>query len=183
MVNRGEGVAVEEEDPPEAESQAERSQEDQSGRDQLKEVADKIRDKEDALFMKKYQDLEGAELIAMGYVTHVVEIMEGFVLKLRTITEDEDLEISKEAYDLVGNAHFVSESLSKMILARAIVEVNGVPFGTDVKDRFKRIGKFAKALKLDAYEEYRMLNKALSIKLKGHSGNLLERLLIGRDSV
>lgn len=183
MVNKGEGGVGLQEPPVQSGPDDDPQQEDQTGRDKLKEVADQIREKEDALFMAKYEDLDGAQLVATGYVTHVVEIMEGFVLKLRTVTEDEDLEISTEAYDLVGNAHFINESISKMVLARAIVEVNGIPFGTDVPDRFKRVGKFGKILKLAAFDEWRMLNKALSIKIKGHSGNSLERLLIGRDSV
>ncbi len=183
MVNRGEGATVQEMEPELEQVLETAGQGKGKPEEVIDEVAKQLREKEDALFMESYQDLKGEELIAMGYVSHEVEIMEGLKVKIRTVTEEEDLAVSKEAYELVGNAHFVSESISRMVLARALVTINGVEFGTDVEDRFKKIGKFGKAIKLSIFEEWRKMNKALTIKIKGYSGNSLEHLLIGRDSI
>ena len=74
----------------------------------------------------------------------------------------------------------ISETISRRILSHCIVSINGVEFGSDTKDRFEKIGKMDKAVKLKLYEELLDLNKAVAILVTGSSGNSLERLLTGR---
>lgn len=174
MVNKGEspvGVA-EPEDPPVEEEQGDDGA-------PLKQAMDEIKKKEDDLFMAEYQDVKPEELIATGSVSHTVSFL-GMEIVLRTITEDEDLAVSKQIYGTEGTAHFISESISRRILSHCIVSINGVEFGSDPEDRFKKIGKMGKAIKLKLYEELLDLNKAVAILVTGSSGNSLERLLTGR---
>lgn len=176
MVNKGEppvGVA-EPEDPPVEEEQ---------GDDPLKQAVEDVQKKADEEFMSRYDDVKAAELIARGYVTHEVELVGSMKVVLRTMTEEEDMEISRKIYGTEGTSHYVNEMISRYTLSTAIVSINGVPYGQDDDDRYKRLGKMAKAIKLQLYQDWLDLNKATGILVTGSSGNSLERLLTGRGSL
>lgn len=147
---------------------------------EVQEELEKVRAIEDKAFMSRYEDVEKEQLIVSGYVTHEAEIMEGFKVTIRTLKEQEDLDVSQALMDVQGTQHFVAETISRHILARSVVAINGAPFGKSVDDRFEKIGDWAKAIKLSVYQELLELNKAVGIMIKGHSGNSLEPLLIGR---
>lgn len=147
-----------------------------------KDPTEKFREELDKEFMKPYADVD-LSMIVSGYVTHTVEVIPNFKVELRTLREEEDLEVSKIVSDkfaeFKGTAHYVNENTSRYILARAIIKINGNDFGSDNNDRFEKIGKFAKVIKVALWEEWENLNRAVTIMMRGHSGNSLERRLIG----
>jgi hypothetical protein len=163
-----------EKDPPEAEAPRDPSDAlDRMDRDQEQEEAD-------LKFLEEYENLEVTQLVMEGYVEHKVAIIDEFVITIRTVTEDEDSEIMKRLEDLKGSQPYLSEQISRHTLAFGVVSVNGATFGEDADDRYTRIGKWAKPIKLAVWEEWLKLNKAVAMKIRGgKSGNSLERLLIG----
>jgi len=163
-------------EPPVAEPPEEEKME---GMKEVQEKMDEIRKKQDEEFMEKY-NIKGEELITSGYVTYTAKILDGFEVTLRTLKEQEDLNVSKSMLDTQGTQHFIVETISRHVLSYAVVAINGVPFGKSEDERFEKIGEWAKAIKLSVYQEHLDLNKAVGILIKGHSGNSLEPLLIGR---
>lgn len=170
-------VAVAE--PPSQETAREGTR-DKSDMEKTQEQIEELRKKKDEIFMSRYEDIEREQLIVSGYITHTEKIMDGFEVTIRTLKEQEDLDISQEMLDTQGTQHFITETISRHVLARSVVAINGTPFGSDVDERFEKIGEWAKAIKLSVYQEVLDLNKAVGIIIKGHSGNSLEPLLIGR---
>ena len=139
--------------------------------------------KADDAFMEDYQDIELSELLANGYVRHTIEIAEGLKVILRTLTEDDDLDISKKMEDSSGTQHYVGEMISRHTLAKSIVAMNDRPFAGDEQEAFEKIGKMGKVVKLAIYEEFQNLGRAVTMLIKGKSGNSLERRLIGPASL
>lgn len=149
----------------------------------IQKEIDEAQKKADDAFMEKYQDIELSELLASGYVRHTIEIAEGLKVVLRTLTEDDDLDISKKMEDSPGTQHYVSEMVSRHTLAKSIVAMNDRPFANDEEEAFEKIGKMAKVVKLAIYEEFQGLGRAVTMLIKGKSGNSLERRLIGPASI
>ncbi len=139
---------------------------------------------EDKKFLEDYKDLDLMQLIMQGYVEHDVTIIKGMKVRLRTITEDEDAEISKGLEGLKGSQLWLSEQISRKNLSYGVTAVNGAVFGEDNEDRFARIGKWGKPIKLAIWEEWQKLNKAVGMMIKGgRSGNSLVHRLIGQDLI
>jgi len=136
---------------------------------------------EDQEFLEDYKDLDLMRLVTEGFVTHEAEIFKDFRVELRTLTEDEDQEVLKYMQDLTGSNWYVSDMSARYTLSIAMIKVNSVEFGKDRGERHEKIGKWGKPIKLAILKEFRQLCKAVALKMEGHSGNWLERLLIGQD--
>lgn len=167
--------------PPEPEPKSSVAEDLEDAKKQL--TQEDARKEEDEKFLKDYEDLDLMRLVTDGYVQHEVEMFEGFTILLRTLTEDEDQEVLKNMQDLVGSNWYVGDMTARYTLSICIVKVNGVEFGDGRESRHEKIGKMGKPIKLAMFKAFRELNKAVAMKMEGHSGNWLERLLIGQDSI
>lgn len=139
---------------------------------------------EDEKFLEEYKGVDLMQMIMEGYIQHEVTVIDGMKVLLRTLTDDEDDEISKRMEDMKGNQVWLGNQIVRTNLAYVVVAINGAKFGEDVEDRMKRIGKWGKPIKLVIWEEWIKLNKAVAMKIRGgRSGNSLEHRLIGQESV
>lgn len=150
-----------------------------------REEWEKLKKEQDDAFMADY-DLNMNELILTGRVSHLFKIADTCEFGIQTLTEEENIQIEAELTGMINSeermaASHVSANIRRHLLARAIRTMNGQEFGTDVAERFQKIGPMSGALILHIHTEYRKLNKAVSILLTGSSGNSLERLLIGQE--
>jgi len=145
---------------------------------------------QDEEFMSAYKDASLDDLIAKGFIAHTVDIAPGFSVKIRTLRKREELEVKERISLYSGSQIYVLDQINVDTLALAVVEINGVPLPTEAKDketlidvRKNRLMDLGDVLCLAMLEEYRSLNKALVILLKGSSKNSLARLLLGREPV
>ena len=146
---------------------------------------EEMKAKEDAAFMKKYEDLNVTELVMTGSVSHEVEIA-GQKFSLKTLVDEENEAIEAELSGMLNEEGtkaqtHVAALIRRHILARSLVSMNGHSLGADASERYEKLKTMSMPILLLLHEEYRSLNKAISILLTGSSGNSLERLLIGRE--
>ena len=154
-----------------------------------------IQKAEDAVFMKGYPDISMDSLIANGYIVHEAEITKGFKIKIRTLKKKEELEIKSKMLHYDGAQMYVIDQINTDTLVKSVISINGIDLPTEDKrgkndeiiktafdSRKEVITELADALTLAMLEEYRALNKALVILIKGSSKNSLGRLLLGRES-
>lgn len=153
--------------------------------EKLDKTIESLQKAEDEAFMKDYQDVSMADLISKGFLCHKVKIAEGFEVKIRTLRKREELEIKRRISDYNGAQMYVVDELNVDALVYALVEINGVPQPDPVKEFEKAkssILDLPDGLVVAALDEYRALNKALVILVKGSSKNSLARHLLGRES-
>ena len=156
---------------------------------------EEVQKAEDAIFMKGYPDVSMDSLIANGYIVHEATIATGFKVKMRTLKKKEELEIKSKMTNYDGSQMYVMDQINTDTLAKCVISINGIDLPTDDKkdksdvviktafeSRKEVITELADALTLAMLEEYRALNKALVILIKGSSKNSLGRLLLGRES-
>ncbi|MEN6550195.1 MAG: hypothetical protein ABFE07_29475 [Armatimonadia bacterium] len=151
----------------------------------LQKKMEELQKAEDTVFMKGYQDVSMPDLISRGYILHQAEITPGFTVKLRTLRKREELDVKRRVANYNGAQIYVVDELNVDALAFALVEINGVPQPDPVKEFDKakaNIVELPDALVVAILEEYRNLNKALVILVKGSSKNSLARHLLGRES-
>ena len=150
---------------------------------------------EDDAFMKDYQDISMDSLISKGVVSHEVEIAKGFKVKVRTLRKREELEVKSKMTNYDGAQIYVMDQINTDTLVNSVVSINGIDLPTENKvDKDGKLIKTAFEARKDVIldlgdvlclalmEEYRALNKALVILIKGSSKNSLGRLLLGRES-
>jgi hypothetical protein len=164
--------------------------------EEVQKKLDEMQKVEDSTFMKKYTDVTMDTLISQGSVIHESEIAPGFKVKLRTLKKKEELEIKERMTQYEGSQMYVIDQINTDTLVKALVSINGIALPTeDKKDpktdeviesafesRKRTITDLPDALCMAMLEEYRALNKALVILIKGSSKNSLARLLLGRES-
>ena len=161
----------------------------------IEEKMGELQKAEDAVFMKGYPDISMDSLIANGYIVHEAVITQGFKVKMRTLKKKEELEIKSKMSNYDGSQMYVIDEINTDTLAKCVISINGIDLPTDDKkgkndevvktafvSRKEVITELADALTLAMLEEYRALNKALVILIKGSSKNSLGRLLLGRES-
>ena len=148
---------------------------------------------EDNAFMKDYSDVSIDDLISRGFVIHTIEITKGFTVKMRTLKKKEELEVKQRLSTYDGAQMYVVDQINTDTLAFAAMEINGVPLPTAEQKnkegksltvfeaRKEIITELGDVLCLAMIEEYRSLNKALVILVKGSSKNSLARLLLGQE--
>ena len=161
----------------------------------LENKMEELQKAEDAVFMKGYTDTSMDSLISNGFISHEAEIAKGFKIKLRTLKKREELDVKSKMTNYDGAQLYIMDQINTDTLAKSIISINGIDLPTE--DKLDKDGKLVKkafdsrkdvildlgdVLCLAMMEEYRALNKALVILIKGSSKNSLGRLLLGRES-
>ena len=161
----------------------------------LEKKMEELQKAEDAEFMKGYSDVSMDDLISKGFVSHVAQIAPGFKIKIRTLKKKEELDIKSKMTNYDGSQMYVMDQINTDTLALAVISINDHELPTEGKKgkddketetafelRKNIISELGDVLCLAMSEEYRALNKALVILVKGSSKNSLARLLLGRES-
>lgn len=151
----------------------------------LKAKLEEMQKAEDEAFMKAYQDVSVDDLITKNFLVHEAEIMKGFNVKIRTLRKSEELDVKRRVSEYDGAQMYVVDQLNVDALTYSLMEINGSPL-PEVPEKFddakKLISDLPDAVVVAILEEYRNLNKALVILMRGSSKNSLARLLLGRES-
>lgn len=134
----------------------------------------------DEEFMEEYNELDVGELIVKGYITHTAEIIPGFNVTLRTLKKGESLEVDKRASLYRGVGQYIINEIALDALAISVQSINGRPLGEDVEEKKARLGGLAEVVVMELWEQYKNLQKASVILLKGDSDNPLARRLLGQ---
>jgi hypothetical protein len=191
MVNRGE-KAKQLDPKPKPPAEAEAPEPEEKPQTDL-DVAEEFQELSDEEFMKGYEDITVDDVIVNGYVEKKVDLTKNFSFKVRTLKKKEELDLKRRISDYDGVQMYVLDEINVDTLAFAVTEINGTPMAELPSDPDKRkeaidkrkdvIGELSEAVTLSMIEEFRKLNKALVILLKGSSKNFLARRLLGQGLV
>ena len=155
----------------------------------VEQTMEELQKQEDEEFMKEYEGLNFDDLIMKGYLEHAIDVTDSFQIKLRTLKKKEELDIKKRIASYDGVQMYVLDQVNVDTLCYALMEINSDPmqttFETDEEFATKkaRIEDLSEALVLEMLEEFRKLNRALVILIKGSSKNSLARRLLGQEFV
>jgi len=137
----------------------------------------------DKKFMEDYGDISMDDLISKGYVQHVFEVTEGLDITIRTLRKKEELDIKKRIGEYDGAQIYVLDETNTNTIAYCVMEINGEPLPDGFEDRRKAIDDLSDVICVAIIDEFRSLNKALVILLKGSSKNSLARRLLGPELI
>lgn len=137
----------------------------------------------DAEFMKDYADISLDELIATGYVTHIAKIADRISVELRTLKKAENMQVDKNVITYEGSNLYVMNEASLDTLTFSVQKINGKPIGEKAEEKKKHLANLAEVIVQAVWEEFRKLNKATAILLKGSSKNSLTRRLVGPEQI
>jgi len=138
---------------------------------------------EDKEFMRGYADITSDSLIMNGYVSHVVEVNDSISYKIRTLRKREELDVKKRIGEYDGANMYVFDETNVNTAAYCLMEINGEPLPEEFVDKREAVVDLPDTLVVDILDEFRDLNKALIIMLKGSSKNSLARRLVGPEQI
>lgn len=151
--------------------------------DGVEEMMAKAQKAEDDKFMEDYDDVVMDELISMGYVSHTFDIVEGFSFKIRTLKKKEELDIKKRISNYEGAQIYVLDESNTNTIAYCLVEINGSELPDDFEKRREIVEDLSDVVTVAIIDEFRDLNKALVVLIKGSSKNSLARRLLGPELI
>jgi len=138
--------------------------------DDPKNMSDeKLRDKikeEDEKFIKKYSDIKMSDLFTFGYVMHTIDVHGDVKAVIRTLKSKEDRELARRLNGYEGTKMYVYAANGDDILEYALMKFGDLEFREPGSAR-KFMEDQSMAVKLLLVQEFRQLNKALAIFLKG----------------
>jgi len=151
--------------------------------EEAQKILDEVQAESDAEFMERYTDVDMNELIMQGYVSHTAEICKDFSVTLRTLKKKEELDIKDRISGYEGVSMYILDQTNANTLAYCIMELNGTGLPDDFDKRREIIDNLSDVITVAILDEFRDLNKALVIMLKGSSKNSLARRLFGQESI
>jgi hypothetical protein len=160
--------------------------------EELEAEAEAIQEAEDAEFMKDFDGLTVDELISSGFSSYRVDIHEKFQVRLRTLRQVESIDVDKRSVEYNGSNAYFLNSIIADLLTYAIMEINGAQkplsdsdigteeFEASFQKKRKQIMSLSDVIIGAIHDEWKRLQKASIILVKGGSNGPLARRLLGQ---